>query len=95
MKEVLVFSTPACPSCKLLKPILMKLQGKHGFMVRAFELGADTRDLFVKYDVRTAPTMVLVEDGEKTAMFTGFYGEKVLVDRLVQWGVIGYGELTE
>lgn len=88
MKQVLVFSTPVCPACAALKPIIERLVEEHGFSYRAHVLNTTNRDLFVAYNIRTAPTVVLLEDGAPTKSLPGFYGEKVLVEKLREWGVI-------
>lgn len=88
MTELVVFTTPQCASCSLLKRDLTKLSQLHGFDYEVIQVAPDSIDLFKKYDVRRAPTMMLLDNGAMIFQIAGYYGELALFNRLVEWGVI-------
>lgn len=90
MKSLMLMTTPSCPSCHAMKPILLRLQQRHGFKLRVHELSRENRELFARLGIRTAPTLLLMDedDDECISQFAGFYGEMTLIDRLRLWEVI-------
>jgi ribonucleoside-triphosphate reductase (formate) len=87
-QSLVLFTTPVCASCMIMKPELVKLAQLHGFDFEIIELTIENREIFQKYGIRSAPTLVILEDGAIEEVFSGYYGPKVLEMRLRQWGVI-------
>lgn len=90
-RQLVLFTTPVCVSCRAIKPVLERLAAAHGFTYKTVELDADNQAVFRHFGVRMAPHLALVEGTEPVKSFPGFYGERVLVDRLTEWGVIKGG----
>ena len=87
--EVLIFTQRNCPPCAALKPVLLKLQDLHKFRVRVLEASADTRDLFMKFGIRSAPTVVCVDqDMNEIGRFNNVGPTLVIEQYLKNWGVI-------
>ena len=64
MKPTLVFFTsPGCAPCRALKPIIEQLQAEFEFPVRYVEISPETVEECVQYQVRSAPTLIAVEEG--------------------------------
>lgn len=87
--EVLIFTQRNCPPCAALKPVILKLQDLHKFRVRIVEASAETRDLFMKFNVRSAPTVVCIDQNEKEVGRFNNVGPTLVVEQyLKNWGVI-------
>ncbi len=87
--EVLIFTQRNCPPCAALKPVLLKLQDLHKFRVRVLEASADARDLFMKFGIRSAPTVVCVDqDMNEIGRFNNVGPTLVIEQYLKNWGVI-------
>lgn len=88
--EVLIFTQRNCPPCAALKPVILKLQDLHKFRVRVVEASAESRDLFMKYDIRSAPTVVCVntETDKEIGRFNNVGPAVVVEQYLKNWGVV-------
>lgn len=87
--EVLIFTQRNCPPCAALKPVILKLQDLHKFRVRVVEASAETRDLFMKFNVRSAPTVVCIDQNDKEVGRFNNVGPALVVEQyLKNWGVI-------
>lgn len=87
--EVLIFTQRNCPPCAALKPVILKLQDLHKFRVRIVEASAETRDLFMKFNVRSAPTVVCIDQNDKEVGRFNNVGPTLVVEQyLKNWGVI-------
>lgn len=87
--EVLIFTQRNCPPCAALKPVILKLQDLHKFRVRIVEASAETSDLFMKFNVRSAPTVVCIDQNEKEVGRFNNVGPTLVVEQyLKNWGVI-------
>lgn len=70
MKKVLDFYAPWCAPCKAIEPHLMKVADSVGIKVEKLNVELK-RDVFTQFDVRTVPTLILMEDENETARLTG------------------------
>lgn len=87
--EVLIFTQRNCPPCAALKPVILKLQDLRKFRVRVVEASAETRDLFMKFNVRSAPTVVCIDQNDKEVGRFNNVGPALVVEQyLKNWGVI-------
>ena len=87
--EVIIFTQRNCPPCAALKPVILKLQDLHKFRVRIVEASAETRDLFMKFNVRSAPTVVCIDQNDKEVGRFNNVGPALVVEQyLKNWGVI-------
>lgn len=79
MNKLLVFSASWCGPCKAFKPTLLELDQS-----RLEYIDIDVLpELRVDYDVRTVPTVILVdEDGEELERLTGAQPLSKLQDML-------------
>lgn len=66
MKEYLVFKMPNCSPCAQLKPIMEEFDN-----VKFIDASEDF-ETALQYNVRKAPTVVVLKDGVETGRFTGF-----------------------
>lgn len=73
-KPVLVdFYSDSCVPCKMLSPVLYKLEAKYGDKLFIGKVNiAYEQDLIDKYGVSAAPTLVLFKSGEEVFRKTGF-----------------------
>ena len=56
--ELIVFTSPTCAPCKQLKPDLEALQAEFGFPMRYVSMEPANAQEFMKFGVRTVPTVV-------------------------------------
>lgn len=73
-KLVLVdFYSDSCVPCKMLSPVLYKLEQKYADKLFIGKVNiAYEQELIEKYSVSSAPTLVLLKQGEEAARHTGF-----------------------
>lgn len=89
MKEVILFTAPACQACAQVKKELKGYLDTDLLRFEVLELSTETRDEFLKFDVQTVPMIIgLDENGGELNRFPGYYGKLVLKERLEQWGVL-------
>jgi thioredoxin-like negative regulator of GroEL len=69
MKNVFYFTADWCQPCKKVKPIVEDMK-KEGFQFQMVD--ADYEQLLVKrFEVRSIPTFILLEDGKEINRITG------------------------
>jgi thioredoxin 1 len=69
MKQLWYFFSEWCQPCKTLSPIMDSLQ-RQGIPIN--KLNTDyTPDVVTKYNVRSVPTVILVENGAEVRRFVG------------------------
>lgn len=89
MRKLLVFTSPTCGPCRVLKPALAKIQAAHGFEMEIIELSPVTRVEFDARSVRGAPTVIcLNDDGSEVGRFVGSMAPNDLEAQLQVWNVI-------
>jgi thioredoxin 1 len=69
MKEVLKFYADWCGPCKMLSKTLENLKDNN-IPIREVDIDEQT-DLAVQYNVRSVPTMVLLENGSEVKRVVG------------------------
>lgn len=58
------FSAEWCGPCKMMKPVLEQLKSSMGDKIRIIKIDVDkNRDLAVKYNIRSVPSLMLFQDG--------------------------------
>lgn len=58
------FSAEWCGPCKMMKPVLEQLKISMGDKVRIIKIDIDrNRELAVKYNIRSVPSLMLFQDG--------------------------------
>lgn len=70
MKKVLDFYAPWCAPCKAIEPHLMKVADSVGIKVEKLNVELK-RDMFDQFNVKTVPTLILMEGENETARLTG------------------------
>jgi thioredoxin-like negative regulator of GroEL len=69
MKNVFYFTADWCQPCKKVKPVVEDMK-KEGFQFQMVD--ADYEQLLVKrFEVRSIPTFILLEDGKEINRITG------------------------
>ena len=68
MKQVLYFSAEWCGPCKMIKPILNKLQSQMSITFIDADVSAET---CAKWNVRNVPTLLVVNNGVETGRLVG------------------------
>lgn len=76
------FYTAGCAMCQAMEPVLGTVQRATDVTVAMVNPGDDV-GLVERFDIRSVPTLVLVEDGEEVArMAEGFQGAESVVEFL-------------
>lgn len=70
MKKVLDFYAPWCAPCKAIEPHLMTTAKSFGITVEKLNV-EDKRHMFDKFEVRTVPTLILMDGESETARLSG------------------------
>lgn len=79
---LLEFVTPGCGICASMEPVLGTVARSAPGVV-AIVNGATVPDLTAEFDVRAAPTLIVLEDGAEVARLDdGFQSAQTLIDRL-------------
>lgn len=65
MKEYLVFKMPNCSPCVQLTPIMEE------FINVTFINALEDFELALKYNIRKAPTVIILQNGEEIGRFSG------------------------
>lgn len=68
MKQVLYFSAEWCGPCKMIKPILNKLQSQMSITYIDADASAET---CAKWNVRNVPTLLVVKNGVEAGRLVG------------------------
>lgn len=78
MKQLWYFFSEWCRPCKTLSPIMDSLQ-RQGIPIN--KLNTDyTPDVVTKYNVRSVPTVILVENGAEVRRFVGVRSENEILN---------------
>ena len=64
-KEVLMFTNSKNPQMLAMRARLQTLQSVHLFPMRVYEMVPVNAPFYSKYDVRSAPVLVLLDENEK------------------------------
>lgn len=83
-RPVLVdFTASWCPPCKQLTPVLHALAAEQADRLAIVEVDIDADpDLAVRFQVRSAPTLVLLVDGQPVRTLVGARGKTRLLEDL-------------
>ena len=77
------FSAEWCGPCKMMGPVLDQLKGKLADKVRIIKIDVDdNRELAIKYNIRSVPTLMLFHEGKAkwsgVGVMTSNYLENVI-----------------
>lgn len=85
MKQVLKFSASWCSPCKVLSNVI---KGAGDLGVEITEIDIDEQlELATKYNIRSVPTMVMLENGHEMKRMTGVMSAQQLKD-FVEYEII-------
>src|SRR3954468_7610764 len=93
--EVLKSSTPVlvdfwaewCMPCRMLTPTIDKIAKDYVGKVKVGKVDTDAnRDISMKYDIRSIPTVILFKDGVVAQKFVGLRSEKDFKEALDSTG---------
>lgn len=87
-KELIVFTSPTCAPCKQLKPDLEALQAQHGFTMRYVSMEPANAQEFMKFGVRTVPTVVCHDGESEVGRFIGAMTPTAILAQFETWGVL-------
>lgn len=74
------FTATWCPPCHVLKPVLRQIAAEQAGRLAVAEVDIDAHpDLAVRYSVMSAPTMVLLVDGQPVRTLVGSRGRARLL----------------
>ncbi|AKP67687.1 thioredoxin family protein [Companilactobacillus ginsenosidimutans] len=83
--NILSFSNEWCPQCYMEKPIITKIADEYGDRINFYEINADENpELAKKYDILTAPSLIIEKDGELVYRLGGFM-DKTQLSNLVKY----------
>jgi thioredoxin 1 len=83
-KRLVLFSSKTCAPCKAMKPELERLQQERGFQLDILVLEDDAKP-FQKYQVRSVPTLALMEGEEELARIIGGKSRLELISVISRW----------
>ena len=87
-RELILFTSPTCGPCKLLKPRLAEIAAELGITYHLIELDASNRTEFGRRDVRSVPVLMCVEGDKEIGRFGGNLPEEAIRRHLIDWGVL-------
>lgn len=81
-KLVLVdFFATWCGPCQMLAPVISEIAEEYSDIVKICKIDVDqNRELAIKYDIESIPTLVFFKNGSKIKSMVGFYSKAELVD---------------
>ena len=72
MKQYLYFSAPWCGPCRMLGPVMQKVNNT----IPVQKINVDEQsEIAIKYNVRNIPTVVLLENGQEVKRLVGAKAE--------------------
>jgi thioredoxin-like negative regulator of GroEL len=77
--------TPDCRACKLMIPVLEKLEEEHSGKIIIAKINAwddDFQNLVLDFNIRAVPTFYLIKNGNIFQKFTG-YTEKAKLEKVI------------
>ena len=86
MKKVMMFSSPTCAPCKMLKPLMETEANRRTFVLEIYDMKSANAPIFAQYGVRAAPTVICVEDGMEVGRFIGSQSAANIESILTEWG---------
>ncbi|MFT5122372.1 MAG: thioredoxin [Kiritimatiellia bacterium] len=79
-RVVVDFYNEACAPCEQMAPMMEDLAQELAGTVKFFKVNtAEHADLAADYNIRSVPTFMLFEDGEKRSQVTGTYSREQFV----------------
>ena len=76
---VVDFWAPWCGPCKMMDPIMEKLERTYGDRIKFVRFNVDgNQDITQRYHVMSVPSLVLFRDGQAKEKVTGVYPEAKL-----------------
>lgn len=76
---VVDFWAPWCGPCKMMDPIMEKLEQTYGDRIKFVRFNVDgNQDIAQRYHVMSVPSLVLFRDGQAKEKVTGVYPEAKL-----------------
>ncbi|CDK30587.1 thioredoxin family protein [Candidatus Babela massiliensis] len=85
-KSVIKFYATWCPPCQRLKPIIEEVSNDYANSVKFFEVNIDEANhLAQKYNVRSLPTVVFLENGSEKGRIIGATTKLALKNKISQY----------
>ncbi|MCX2186153.1 MULTISPECIES: thioredoxin [Limosilactobacillus] len=76
---VVDFWAPWCGPCKMMDPIMTKLEQRYGKQIKFVRFNVDgNQEIAQRYHVMSVPSLVLFRDGQAKEKVTGVYPEAKL-----------------
>ena len=66
-----LFSTPTCPTCRVLKKVYMEVAERLKGAAVLYEMDIATTETWRRYDILATPTILIFHEGEEIERFTG------------------------
>lgn len=66
-----LFSTQACPTCRVLKKVYEEVAERTEGAAGLYEMDIATTETWRRYDILSTPTILIFHEGEETERFTG------------------------
>ena len=80
---LLNFGAEWCPPCHALAPVLAEIASEHPDAIEVHKVNVDeVPDLVVRYDISSAPTLLLFVDGEQVLRIVGARPKAALLEAL-------------
>jgi thioredoxin 1 len=79
MKHVLYFTADWCNPCKKVKPIVEEINRETNNKFQLIDVDSEM-ELVKRFEIRSVPTFILLEDGKEIQRITGAQTRKQLED---------------
>jgi len=81
MKQIIYFTAEWCSPCKTLSPIMDKVKTNSGLNINKINVD-NNKELVMHYNVKSIPTVIILEDNIEVRRFTGVKSEIEILNML-------------
>lgn len=81
--NILYFTTPTCPPCKMLRPILDEVSEELSTEINIVKVDATVlKDLVMEHTINSVPTLIYIKDNNVLDRTVGMMSKEKLMDKI-------------